>query len=119
MLFNDGYQNLNNYQIKRFVEKRGKKENPNFMKDLEQLDKGRRAKINFNLFDYYCFRKITKKNTEIELFNFGINFYKSQLDIINFFNIMILTQIMLTQQTDKKNNNNILNQTLEMSIKGN
>ena len=119
MLFNDGYQNLNNYQIKRFVEKRGKKENPNFMKDLEQLDKGRRAKLNFNLFDYYCFRKITKKNTEIELFNFGINFYKSQLDIINFFNIMILTQIMLTQQTDKKNNNNILNQTLEMSIKGN
>ena len=36
------------------------------------------------------------------------------MDIINFFNIIILTQIMLTQQSDKKNN--ILNQTLELSI---
>ena len=110
----DGYQNLNNFQLK-IIEKKRENENINFIKDLEHLDKGRRSKINFNLFDYYCFRKITKKNTEIELFNFGINFYKSQLDIINFFNVMILTQIMLTQQADKKNN--ILNQTLEMSIK--
>jgi len=115
MISNDSYQNLNNFQLKKIIEKKGKNENFNFIKDLEHLDKGIRAKINFNLFDYYCFRKITKKNTEIELFNFGINFYKSQLDIIHFFNIMILTQIMLTKQTDKKNN--ILNQTLEMSIK--
>ena len=110
----DSYQNLNNFQLK-IIEKKRKNENFNFIKDLEHLDKGRRSKINFNLFDYYCFRKITKKNAEIDLFNFGINFYKSQLDIINFFNVMILTQIMLMQQADKKNN--ILNQTLEMSIK--
>ena len=36
------------------------------------------------------------------------------MDIINFFNIIILTQIMLTQQNDKKQN--ILNKTLELSI---
>ena len=54
------------------------------------------------------------KKLEIELFNFGINFYKRQMDIINFFNIIILTQIMLTQQSEKKHN--ILSQKIELSI---
>ena len=75
------------------------------IEEAERLEKENEAIINFNIFDYYCFRRISKKRAEIELFNFGINFYKKQMDIINFFNIIILTQIMLTQQTDKKQNN--------------
>ena len=118
MIFNDLNSNLDDYQInKTYEEKKDEKKrksNFNIIKDLQTFDKGRRATIKFNLFDYYCLKKITKKNTEIELFNFGINFYKRHMDIINFFNIIILTQIMLTQQTDKRNN--ILNKTLELSI---
>jgi hypothetical protein len=76
--------------------------------------KGFLDQVNFNIFDYYCLRKITKKKSEIELFHFGFNFYKSQMDIINFINIILLTQIMLTQQTEKKQN--VLNQTIELSI---
>ena len=117
MIFNDGNQNINDYQINKIYEQKiEKKRNSNFniIKDLKNYDKGRRSTINFNFFDYYCFRRFTNKRTELELFTFGINFYKSQMDIINFFNIIILNQIMLTQQTDKKNN--ILNQTLELSV---
>ena len=118
MIFNDLNSNLDDYQINKIYEdkkeNKRKKSNFNIIKDLQNFDKGRRATIKFNLFDYYCLKKITKKTTEIELFNFGINFYKSQMDIINVFNIIILTQIMLTQQKDK--NQNILNKTLELSI---
>ena len=118
MIFNDLNSNLDDYQISKIYEdkkeNKRKKSNFNIIKDFQNFDKGSRATIKFNLFDYYCLKKITKKTTEIELFNFGINFYKSQMDIINVFNIIILTQIMLTQQTDK--HQNILNKTLELSI---
>ena len=88
--------------------------NFNLIKDFKIVDKGNCATIHFNLFDYYCLRRFSKKRTEIELFKFGINFYKSQMDIINFFNIMFLTQIMLTQKSEKKHN--ILSQKIELSI---
>ena len=116
MLFKEDNPNLNINQIDNIgvTEEKKRKSNFNIIKDLQNFDKGRRSTINFNLFEYYCFNKITKKSTEIELFNFGINFFKKQMDIINFFNILILTQIMLTQQYDKKHN--ILNQVLELSI---
>ena len=109
--------NLNNLQINRILEKKivSQKSNFNFsmIKD-KTFEKGNCSIIHFNIFDYYCLRKITKKKTEIELFNFGINFYKRQMDIINFFNIMILTQIMLTQKSEKKHN--ILSHTVELSM---
>ena len=88
------------------------------MKDLKQFDKGRRTTINFSIFDYYCFRKIPKKKRKIELFNFGINFYKSQMDIINVFNLLMLTQIMLTKQSNDKNNS-YLNHRIELTMKWN
>ena len=91
----------------------------NIFKDFNEnnINKENDSGTHFNIFDYYCFRKIIKnrKRTEIELFNFGINFYKRQMDIINFFNIIILTQIMLTHQSDKKQN--ILSQKIELSMK--
>ena len=91
-----------------------KKTNYNILNDLKEFDQGRRSTVNFTIFDYYCLRNLNHKKTEIELFNFGINFFKSQMDIINFLNILILTQIMLIQQTEK--NRNYLTRTIELSM---
>ena len=99
--------------------KRVKKSKSNF--DLIKLEKTIKlshqkdwSNIHFNFLDYYCLGKMKKKNVEIELFHFGYNFYKSQMDIINFINIILLTQIIMMRQTDKKQN--ILSQTIELSI---
>jgi hypothetical protein len=112
--------NLNDNQLNKIFEEKKERSNPktfsdfNLINDYRLFDRGNISTINFNLFDYYCLRKITKKKTEIELFRFGINFYKSQMDIINFFNIMFLTQIMLAEQSEKKQN--FLTQKIELSI---
>ena len=116
MLNKSDYMNSN--QINNIFEQKKVRKydsNLNILQNLRVVNKGNCSIIDFNIFDYYCLRKITKKSTEIELFNFGLNFYKSQMDIINFFNIILLTQIMLTQKSDKKQN--ILSQTIELSIK--
>lgn len=105
---------LVNNEILKIKKPRKKKSNFNILNDLKELDQGRRSTVNFTIFDYYCLKNFNKKKAEIELFNFGINFFKSQMDIINFFNILILTQIMLTQQTEKKKN--VLTRTIELSM---
>ena len=110
--------NINNLKINKLHEQKGPLKssiNLNVFKEKRDTDKDSDSLINFNIFDYYCLRKISKKKTEIELFNFGINFYKRQMDIINFFNIIILTQIILTQKSEKKHN--FLTQKIELSIK--
>ena len=113
---NSYFNDLKLYKNYEAYKKIKSSNNLNIFSDLRMIEKENYTIINFNIFDYYCFKKITKKRTEIELFKFGINFYKRQMDIINFFNIMILTQIMLIQNFDKKNNN-ILSQKIELSIK--
>ena len=108
--------NLNNLHLNKIYHKKKmlcSQSNLNILRDYYVFEKGNSPIISFSIFDYYCFRKITKKRTEIELFNFGINFYKRQMDIINFFNIIILTQIMLIQNSEQKH----LSQTIELSIK--
>ena len=95
---------------------RKRQSNYSILDDLKMFDKGRRSTINFTIFDYYCLKKINKnKKLEIELFNFGINFFKNQMDVIHFFNFIILTEIILTQQADKKRN--LLNKTIELFMK--
>ena len=49
-------------------------------------------KINFNIFDYYCFRKISRKKKQIELFNSGLSLFKKRMDIINVFTLLLLTE---------------------------
>ena len=117
MIVEDNNQNLNGLQINNiYMQKVEKKSKLNIIKDLKKFDEGRRATINFNIFDYYCLRKIPRKKTKIELFSSGINFYKRQMNIVNFFNILMLTQIMLTQQSIEEKYK-YLNQTIEISIK--
>jgi len=107
--FMESNSHLNDIQINKIFDQRN-----NLINNFKLFEKKSLSNIDFSLFDYYCLRKITKKKPEIELFRFGFNFYKSQMDIINFINIALLTQIMLTHQTETKHN--VLNQTIELSI---
>ena len=108
----DFQQMMNN---KLITKPKRKQSNFNVLRNLQVFDKGGRSTVNFNIFDYYCFKRISKnKRAEIEIFNFGIIFFKNQMDIINFFNIIVMTQIMLTQQTDKKHN--FLQRTIELNM---
>ena len=49
-------------------------------------------KINFNFFDYYCLRKLSKKKSDIELFKIRLSLYKKRMDIINVFTILLLIE---------------------------
>ena len=114
MITKEDNLNLNNMQINKIFESKKilwSKTNLGLLKEM--TEKGNSPFINFNIFDYYCLRKITRRKTDIELFNFGINFYKRQMDIINFFNIIILTQILLIKNSGQKR----LSHTIELSIK--
>ena len=123
MIYKESNSNLNDIHPSNGSlspnKKRVKKSKSNFdliklKKKIKLTQKKDWSNINFNFLDYYCFRKMTNKKIEIELFHFGYNFYKSQLDIINFINIILLTQIIMMRQTDKKQN--IMSQTIELSI---
>ena len=48
--------------------------------------------INFNFFDYYCWRKLSRKKNDIELFKIGLSLYKKRMDIINVFTILLLSE---------------------------
>ena len=112
----ENHINWNSVQINKIFEKKKilwSKSNLSLLKDLAKHEKVHSSFISFNIFDYYCLRKITRRKTDIELFNFAINFYKRQMDIINFFNIIILTQIMIIKQSGQ----NKLSHTIELSIK--
>ena len=53
---------LNEIQINKFISQRN-----NINKDIKLFENKSLSVIDFNLFDYYCLRNITKKKTEIEL----------------------------------------------------
>ena len=124
MIYKDTNSNLIDFQqlnkLESPIKKRIRKSKSNFeiiefKKKLKDNNQRYWSNIDFNLLDYYCLRKIRNKSAEIELFHFGYNFYKSQMDIINFINIFLLVQIVMMRQTDKKHN--ILSQAIELSIK--
>ena len=49
-------------------------------------------KINFNFFDYYCFKKLSRKKKDIELFKIGLSLYRRRMDIINVFTFLLLSE---------------------------
>ena len=59
--------------------------------------------INFNLFDYYCLRKLSSRKKEIELFNKGSSLYRRRMDIINVFTLLLLTEKKLLNHEKKRN----------------
>ena len=119
MLFKD--DDLNGSQISKILRKRKIKKNissnyNNDDHDIKLKEKETINEVGFNFFDYFCcIVKRVNKNFNIRVFNFGINFYRNQMNIINFFNILLLTEIMLTQFIYKKTN--ILNQIVDIPLK--
>ena len=68
------------------------------------------------MFEYFCLCGIKEYRKKIEIFDFGVNFYKSQMSILNIFHIIFLAQIMVTNHLYKKKQN-ISNQIIEIPIK--
>ena len=58
------------------------------------------SQIYFNIFDYYCFKKLTKKKKDIELFKLGLSLYKKRMDIINVFTLLVLAEKNCLQTED-------------------
>ena len=109
---------LNENQISNriYIKKYKKNCYNNKITDYKKEEKDENAllsDINFNIFDYFCrFGKLANKKVDIKLFTFAVNFYRKQLSIVNFFNIIFFIGIMLLQQTNEKMN--FLNEIFEI-----
>ena len=118
MLFND--QPKKDFSLNKFFATQYKKENINsssFNNSSKEIkEKEVMTTIKVNLLEYFFYCGIKKKKKNIEIFDFGINFYKTQMSIINIFNVIFLAQILVTKQLYKKKNN-ISNQIIEIPIR--
>ena len=113
-------EDSNNSQVNRINLRKNNKKGSNHFKELTtemKLDEiGSLSNVDINIFDYFCrFGKIANKKADIELFISGVSFYRNQMNIINFFNIIFLTEIMLSKETNK--NCNFINKIIEIPIK--
>ena len=109
MLFKN--EDLNNSNIFKIFGKNIS--NNNIDKTQNLNDEHIISKIDFNIIDYVCCGKFRNRDANIELFNFGVNFYRSQIDIINIFNLIFLTKSMLIQY---EKNKDIFNQIIEIPV---
>ena len=76
---------VGSFYPKYISDKKNKNSSGNILKEFVY-------QINFNIFDYYCFRKLSKKKNDIELFRLGLSLYKKRMDIINVFTLLILAE---------------------------
>jgi hypothetical protein len=108
-------EDLDKSQIVKLYENNSKKDIlPKKNIDFRRFESELVNRIDFNVFDYLCCNgKIRDKTASIELFNYGINFYRNQMNIINIFNIIFLTQVMINHQNTK---NHFLDRVIEISI---
>ena len=63
-----------------------------YIKDSTKNQTHEGTSINFNFFEYYCLRKISRTKKEIELFRRASNLYRKRMDIINVFTLLLLTE---------------------------
>ena len=101
-----------------FENKKVKKELQSYTKNNLYLNKGKKellTKIDFNFYDYLYSCSRNSNNIKFQFFNFGVNFYKNQMSIINVFNTIFQTQMFLTGHLHKKNN--IFCRIIEIPIK--
>jgi hypothetical protein len=63
-----------------------------YIKDSTKNQTNEGTSINFNFFEYYCLRKISKMKKEIELFRRASNLYRKRMDTINVFTLLLLTE---------------------------
>jgi hypothetical protein len=72
-------------EIDNFFNCNGKENDKNILKKFNDV-------INFNIIDFYCLGKISRKKEQINLFNAGISLYKKRMDIINVFTLLFLAE---------------------------
>ena len=48
--------------------------------------------LNFNIFEYYFCRKLSKKRNHIELYKSGLSLYKKRMDIVNVFSLLLFSE---------------------------
>ena len=71
---------------------------PRMKNSIEEKDKDNSIikdnvhKINFNIFDFYCLKKCTRRRKDIEMYYIALSIYKKRMDIINVFTFFILTE---------------------------
>ena len=130
--FNDE-QNVNRSKI-NMLYKSNEEINLHFKNNLKKMKKNSRkitddsqkkeneiedesiSDIKFNIFDFFCsFGKIENKRADIELLYSGITFYRNLMNIIHFFNIILMTEILLNHKSSKKLS--YFNQTLEIPVR--
>ena len=57
--------------------------------------------IKLNICDVLCSAKNSKKRKDIELFRLGNSFYKKNMDIVHFFNLLTITEKVLIKDNEK------------------
>ena len=61
-------------------------------KNFEKMINDYKDQIHFNILDYYCCQKCTRRYRDIELFKLGISLYKKRMDIKNVFTFLLYTE---------------------------
>ena len=116
MLFKD--DDLNELPINNiFIKKKHKEKRLNSNINIISKEKELITYIDFSVLDYICDckRKNKKKYQNIEIFNYGVNFYKTQMNITNIFNIIFLGHMLITNYLHQRKN--IFSQIIEIPIK--
>ena len=103
---------IQNFEKKQLKKKKLKYTSDRIVFKNNVIDSNLNIDIKLNIFTYYLSCK-KKGNKNIELFNFGVNFYRNQMSIINIFNLILMFQILLVNQSSNKFNT--LNQLIEIS----
>jgi len=92
---NNSNNNNNNNNHKNYIYRVGsfypklmateKKSSTNNLSEFkEQLD--------FNMFDYYFCRKLSRKKNYIDLYKSGLSLYKKRMDIVNVFSLLLFSE---------------------------
>jgi hypothetical protein len=109
-------KNKNNFKIMKKSSRNITKNDDDLEKREKDIENESISEIKFNIFDFFCnFGKLENKRADIELFYSGITFYRNLMNIIHFFNIIFMTEIMLNHKSNKKLS--YLNQTFEIPVR--
>ena len=76
------------YRIGSFYPKLMEKKQNSINNDLKEYT----DKLKFNIFDYYCFGRFTRKKKDIELYKSALSIYTKRMDIVNVFTLLLLAE---------------------------
>ena len=59
-----------------------------------------KEQLDFNMFDYYFCRKLSRKKNYIDLYKSGLSLYKKRMDIVNVFSLLLFSEKNCLQTND-------------------